>query len=335
MIEKNRNNTLKRRDFIKTSLVGGAAIGVSAIGFPSILTAKSTLKVGYVPIVDHLAMLVSHAKDNNRFKRIDVTPRLFKSWNSIAGALKAGVIDSALLLSPLAIDIYRKGVDIKTVLVGHRNGSGITVSRNSGIVSAKDFKGKVVAIPARVSTHTVLLDTYLRGAGLSLNDVRARVIAPPYMIKSLKRGGIDAFIVADPYVALAESTGVGRTLLLSKSITPNHICCAVVVRQDIMRKNPDGMREWVVSMQNAGRFIDRDKAQNQGKSTAEIALKYTPHKFQTITNALINPHDRIMYNNLKPKLEDFQQILDMSTRAGILPSLNLDGFLADEFAEQG
>lgn len=323
---------LGRRDFIKYSMAGGAVISSGILGFPTIISAKTTIRVGYIPIIDHLAMMVSHAQDNSSFKNLSIEPQLFKSWKSLTGALKGGVIDAALLLSPLAMDVYHKGEGIKTIMVGHRNGSGITVSPQSSIRNAGDLKGKRIAIPAKISTHTAILDHYLRTAGLSLKDVKTRAVAPPDMIKSLARGGIDAFIVADPFVSLAEERGVGKTLTLSKDIIPNHICCVVVAQKKSLRENPEGIKEWVHSMQKGGMFIDKDKAKNGGKKTAEIAAKYTPHKPQIIANSLLNPSDRIMFNSLKPQKKDFQTILEISQKAGILPSIDLNDFIDSSFA---
>ena len=324
---------MNRRNFVKTSLVGTATICSSLLGFPSILHAKESIKVGYLPIVDHLAMLISHAQDNSGFKKVDVIPKMFKSWTSVIGALKADVIDAALLLSPLAMNAYQKGVKIKTVLVAHRNGSGITIAKNSNINSAKDLKGKIIAVPGKISTHTALLDKYLRNEGLSINDVITKAIAPPNMIKSMKQGSIDAFIVADPFVSIAESKGIGKTLILSKDIIPNHICCVLVVKNKVITNKSDAIHEWIASIQNAGAFIDKDKASNNGIKTAKIATKYMPHSEQILQKALSNPHDRIIYANLKPEIDDFKTILNLSQKAGILKSVNLQGLLEPRFAK--
>lgn len=50
--------------------------------------AKETLTVGYLPILDHLALLVSHTQDNASFRDVEIKPRLFKSWPAMTGALK-------------------------------------------------------------------------------------------------------------------------------------------------------------------------------------------------------------------------------------------------------
>jgi len=331
MKEKNQFKPVSRREFLKKSVAGSAAIGLSVIGFPGIVRSGTTLKVGYLPILDHLTLLVSHARENNALRSINVEPRSFKSWVSVAGALKAGVIDGAFLLSNFAMDQFNKGVEIRSVLVGHRNGSGITVKKNSPIKSPADLKGKKVGIPAKISTHTALLDKYLRKEGLSLKDVNIRVIAPPNMIKALKFDRIEAFIVAEPFCAKAETEGLGRTIVLSKDVLSNHICCVVVVRKQVLEANPSGIQEWVESLNRNGKFIDQDKTENGGKTVARIATNYVKFDERVITGGMMNPSDRITYSDLNPRIADYQTILSASRDAGIIGNVDLNKFVDDRF----
>jgi len=48
-------------------------------------TEKVELRVGYLPILDHLTLLVSHAKDNDSFQQVTVKPKMFKSWREMVG----------------------------------------------------------------------------------------------------------------------------------------------------------------------------------------------------------------------------------------------------------
>lgn len=331
MKDNNLFKPVNRREFLKTSVAGSAAAGLSLMGFPGIVHSKTTFKVGYLPILDHLTLLISHARENNVLKGINTEPRLFKSWNSVAGALKGGVIDGAFMLSNFAMDQFNKGVKIRSVLVGHRNGSGITVKKDSPIKSPADLKGKKIGIPGKISTHTAILDKYLRKEGLSMKDVNARVIAPPNMLKALKFDRIDAFIVAEPFCAKAETDGLGKTIVLSKDILANHICCVVVVRKQVLEANPSGIQEWVESLNRNGGFIDQDKTENGGRTVARMAANYMKFDERIIIAGMINPNDRITYSDLNPRIADYQTILTASRDAGIIGNVDLNEFVDDRF----
>jgi NitT/TauT family transport system substrate-binding protein len=310
-------------DFIKVASVQGGT------------ASKDTLKVGYLPILDHLTLLVSHSKDNSSFQNITIQPKLFKSWAEMSGALRAGVIDAAFILSPLAMDIAYHGTRINALLLAHRDGSAITVKQGSNIHSAADLKGKSIAIPFKISTHTALLDKYLKSAGLSLNDVDTKVISPPNMLKAMQGGVIDAFIVAEPFGAKAQHMGLGNILVLTKDIVPNHVECIVAVREDVLHSKAAGLEEWVRSLIAAGQLIDKDKLENGSKEVAAMtAKKYWPHDEATIISGLQEPSDRISFSDLNPVAEDFQTIVEISKSSGILKDVDLDAFVDSSFYQK-
>lgn len=295
--------------------------------------AKTTLKVGYLPVLDHLTLLVSHAQDNNAFKQVEIQPKLFKSWAEMVGALKVGAIDAAFIISPLAMDLFNHGLDIKTILLAHRDGSAITVKKDSPIQSAADLKGKLIAIPDQKATHTALLNHYLMTAGLSLKEVIAKVIAPPNMLNAMKLGKIDAFIVAEPFGAKAQDEGIGRILVLTKDIINNHVECIVVIKKQLLNDNSAAIQEWVDSLIRAGQWIEQDKLNNHAQQVAQLTAQkqYLPHSQETIILGLQNPPERISYSDLNPKLEDFQKIVDISKEANILDPVNLKAFIDNRF----
>ncbi|MDM8567456.1 ABC transporter substrate-binding protein [Candidatus Halobeggiatoa sp. HSG11] len=293
---------------------------------------KIALRVGYLPILDHLTLLVSHAKDNDSFQHINVKPKLFKSWREMAGALRADVIDAAFILSPLAMDLFNQGVNVKAILLAHRNGSAITVKTGSDITKAQDFQGKIIAIPDRKSTHTALLDQYLRQGNLSLQDVKTKVIAPPNMLKVMQLGRIDAFIVAEPFGAKAQAKNIGKILVLTKDIVKNHVECVVVVNSTLIHAHATAIQEWVNSLIQVGKWIDTDKLENGSKQVANLtAKKYFPHNQQTVTMGLQNPVNRISFSDLNPSIDDFKTILDISLQANIIQDVKLNDFIEQRF----
>jgi len=293
---------------------------------------KIQLKVGYLPILDHLPLLVSHHQDRCTFEKIEIQPKLFKAWREMVGALKAGVIDAAFILSPLAMDLFNQGLDIKTILLAHRDGSAITIKRGLPIHSAADLKGKAIAIPDRKSTHTALLNHYLMESGIALKDVTAKVIAPPNMIKAMRLGRIEAFIVAEPFGAKAQHDGVGKILILTKDIINHHVECIVVVNQKVIKNHRDALQEWVDSLIRAGKWIDKDKLENGSKKVARITSKtYYPHSEATVIRGLQNPSHRISFSDLNPKRADFQTIMAISIQAGLINKVNLEAFIDESF----
>lgn len=298
----------------------------------NVMAERFPVRVGYLPILDHLPLVVAHARENATLSRVDISPKMFKSWRSMVGALKAGKIDAAFILSPLAMDLFNQGEAIRTILLAHRDGSAITVKHGSGIRSAADLRGKSIAIPHRKSTHTALLNAYLGTAGLSLRDVQTKVIAPPNMLKAMRRDSIDAFIVAEPFGAKAQNIGLGDILVLTRDIMPHHVECIVVVRDAVLQQQADAIHEWVAALLRAGRLIDEDKLHNGSHQIAAlVAKRYMPHDEASISDGLQNPVERISFSDLRPERDDFTQIMEISRQAGLIDAVDLERFIDTRF----
>lgn len=295
--------------------------------------AKEALRVGYLPIMDHLILPISHALDNQQYQHIEIKPRLFKKWSELTGALKANKIDAAFILAPVAMDLYQKNSDIKVVLLAHRNGSSITVTNTSVIDDAIDLKGKSIGIPGRKSTHVALLNAYLKRAHLSLKDVTLKSIAPSNMQQAMELGFIDAFIVAEPFGSNIVKQNKGNLLILSANILPEHIDCIVVVKEAFLNQYPQAMQEWLTSLIKASQWIENDRSTMQSQSIANLVSDsiYYPHSKDLIMNTLSEPLEKISFTNLKPKLEDFEVLLNLSKEADILKNVDLTHFIDTRF----
>lgn len=159
-----------------------------------------TYKIGYLPITHALPVFEEKELLEKENKGIRIELQKFSSWSDLTDALHAGKIDGASELIELAMSAKAKGIDLKAVALGHRDGNVIVV--NEKIKTAQDMKGKVFAIPSTQSSHYILLLEELKKAGLSLNDVSITQLAPAEMPASLASGAIDGYCVAEPFGAL-------------------------------------------------------------------------------------------------------------------------------------
>jgi len=295
--------------------------------------AKEILRVGYMPIMDHLMLPLSHALDNKQYQQLEVKPRLFKKWSELTGALKANKIDAAFILAPLAMDLFHNGENIKTILLAHRDGSSITITKSGDIKDVTDLKEKRIGIPGNKSTHVALLNSYLKRGHLSLKDVTLKSIAPPNMQQAMELGFIDAFIVAEPFGSKAIKQNKGNMLILSKNILPEHIDCVVVMKDDFLNQHPEAVKEWLNSLIHASQWIENDRTTTKATSIANLVSDniYFPHSKDLIINALSEPLEKISFTNLKPELIDFEITLNISKEAGILKDMDLTHFIDTRF----
>lgn len=320
---------MNRREFLISGTAALATTALSSPFFPAFATGKKlTIKIGYLPITDHLLML---AADHEKLPNVNLEPVKFSSWPEITEALKAGKIDGAFLLTPMGLTLRQKGIPVKVVLLGHRNGSVITVKNSGEINRIEDLKGKTIAIPSPFSTHNILLRKVLTEKGIDpTHDLKIIDMAPPEMVVALATGRIHGYIVAEPFGAQAESQKVGKILTLSKDIWKDHICCVLNVQEKLVQNYPGELQELISGFQRTADFIEANPVQ-----AAKGSLKILGQKAEIVERVLTTPADRLTFRNLVPLKADFAATQDYMIKFGIAKErVDLSNYLDDRFARR-
>jgi len=326
---------MDRRNFLLktgTALLAAQIPGVltSAGNFATAIAgaSKVTLKIGYLPLTDHLLLIAAFRE---KFKNLVIQPVKFSSWPENAEALKAGAVDGSFLLTPMSLTLREKGAPVKVVLLGHRNGSAITVKNNGEINTIKDLKGKTIAVPSQFSTHNILLRKIVAENGLdAARDVKIIDMPPPEMVVALATGRIHGYIVAEPFGVQAESQKIGKVLMLSKDIWPNHICCVLNLRESVINKYPEVVQELVSGLSKTAKFIEANPLQAARESVSLLGQKQ-----EIIERVLTTPADRLTFNNLVPDLADFSATQRYMKSYGLPGSgVNLKAYLDNSFAKR-
>jgi len=296
-----------RRDFLRIAGVTGIAIAggstfLAACGGSSSSSVSSAanssqslgaLKIGYLPITDASPLLVAHANgtlDDTGFKTAD--PVLFRSWADLVEAFQGGSVDVVHMLMPLAVQLrFGAQLPLKVVAWNHTNGSALTASEK--INSIEDLAGETVAIPFWWSIHNVVLQKLLRANGIepilqgnaskSDRTTKLIVLPPSDMVPALASGSIAAFIVADPFNALAETSGSGKILRFTGDVWRDHACCVTVVKEDFVDKTPEAAQGLVNALATAQLAINADRL---GAARQLSEGKYLPQPLPAIERAL-------------------------------------------------
>jgi NitT/TauT family transport system substrate-binding protein len=260
--------------------------------------SKTKIKIAYLPLTHALPLLVENEfKDS--LKDVDFELIKFSSWPELVEALNTGSVDGASILAELAIKSKEKGIDLKAVALGHRDGNVVIVAND--INSANDLKGKTFAIPHRMSTHNILLHQVLKNAGISIKDINLLELAPPEMPAALAEKRISGYIVAEPFGAKSVALGKGKVLYQSSDLWKNSICCALVLRNDFITKNRKTAQEFVNGYVKAGEYLNSNNEESK-----KIAAKYL-----TVSQDVLDLSLRwISFNNLEINTVDYTTLID-------------------------
>jgi NitT/TauT family transport system substrate-binding protein len=296
-------------------------------------TAKPVLRIGYLPITHAALPLIVESQSGGKLANFDLEMVKFSNWAELAEALQAGKIDGGGdILNNLAFKIVSKGVPLQSVLMAVRAGSALIVKKE--INSVKDLKGKTIAIPSRFSPHYILLYKLLSDQGLKPEtDLTLPEMAPPDMVQALASGGIDGFIVAEPFGAQAEEKGIGKVLVLSKDMDipgSKNLECGITLRKEFIDRYPQAVQEFVEKMIQAGIWVDKDP-----NAAANLIAPMLGQKPATIIHALIEPPGRSGFVDLYPRKSEYLALEEYMVSLGLLDKkIDIDMFVNDRFAAQ-
>ncbi len=281
------------------ALVWLVLISFLRLSLPDNTVRGDSLKIGYLPITCHLLLPIAMERDP--FFKDHVTTFKFTSWPDMIESVKGGELDAALILAPIAISLMSQDVPVEIALLGHRNGTGLVVSKGGEIKNAKDFVGKTVAIPIRFSTQNLALMSFLENGGVNPQKIKKVELPPPDMPAALASGAIDAYIVGEPYATKSVLLGTGTILRDIRQIWPNFISSVLIVRKDSLKKHPKMMDRLISGLFRQGVWIDANRAK-----AARIGAKFFGLSPRLISAVLLG--GKVSYEDILPQKREFQKV---------------------------
>ena len=274
------------------------------------------LVVGFLPVTCHLTCPVVDWTTRHSDSGSLYESRRYSEFPTMCEDLTEGTLSAAFLNAPLAMSMAARGVPVKLVTLGHRDGSGIVVPAASPAKEFADLRGKRILIPSKFSNQQLWVARLCKQSGLKLSDFEWIICPPPDMPALLETGGCDAYVVGEPFCARAELAGTGRMLLQVKDSWPNFISCGLVVRQELIDSNPALIQELVDGIHGSGMWLEQGL--DNRNSAAEVAGRYYYNQDPKLLQYVLSkPIDRVRYDHLTPLKADFEEIVELGMEIGM------------------
>ena len=293
---------------------------------------KPKLTIGHFPIIDHLILGVAAHNDGGTFAHFNLKTELFRTWEKMASALKTKKIDGTFIIFPLAMELFREGVDLRAVLLGQREGQILILEKS--IKSVKDLKGKTILVPHRYSVHNILVHQLLKREGLNPDtDVHFKTSFKDVgeLGSAIRQGMAQAVCTTEPWGVISAKSASARVIPISHELKMHHVCCVLVLRAEVIKNNPEACRELIKSLVKAGMFVSAYPRQ-----AAEIGEKFIacPKKF--IVESLTHGSGRVLTWDLLPRLEDFSDWQNIAIKEMKLweSPIDLSRFVEPKFAQE-
>ncbi|QGY05380.1 aliphatic sulfonate ABC transporter substrate-binding protein [Methylobacterium mesophilicum SR1.6/6] len=141
----------------------------------------------------------------------------FQAGPPLLEALNAGSIDFGFAGDTPPIFAQAAGSTLVYVGASVLSGDGeaIVVRAGSAVRTVADLEGRTVAVARGTSSHNLLV-TALEKSGLSFADVKPAYLLPSDAGPAFANGSVEAWVIWDPYLALAQAHGDTRVLTTSR-----------------------------------------------------------------------------------------------------------------------
>ncbi len=178
---------------------------------------------------------------------------------ALASALARRDIQVAYMCLVPAINAYANAkVPIKIVAGTHKYGYALVVNPNVVTrVEDLDKDGVRVGCVREGGAVDVLLNRTIDRHQLSRQQILGKVrrMNPPKLLIAIKAGQLDAAFLPEQWASMAEDLGF-KMLITAQDVWPGMQGSVLVVKEELLRDNPDLVRELVDINEDATRWIN-------------------------------------------------------------------------------
>lgn len=270
-------------------LLSGAAQGAELLKVP----------VGISPVMSSAALFIGEEKGYFREEGLALEINPFKASGAkmvpflATGQLFVGGGNiNAGMYNAIAQDIpIRIVADKGTVTPGH--GYLALIVRKDHVDSGryktlKDLKGMTLAVTAKGVSQEIVIERYLKKAGLQLDDVKRVTLGYGDMNVALANGGIDATIQIEPFVAVAEANNIAVRVAGDDEVYPNQQSAAIFYSPVFMQKYPAQAQGFMNAYVRGLRDYNDAFEKNIGRDEIiRILTKHTRIRDPKVYNAVV------------------------------------------------
>lgn len=299
-------------------------------------TELTPVVVGFVPVLIYGPVILAKEKGYFEQHGLDVSLQPLAGGSDMVVLTANGDYDIGIGgTGPAYFNAAQRGIALKIIGPLHferdPQATPLMVSKerfDSGeLTSVADLEGKKVSVNARGATE-YWLDTALRGAGLTIDDIDLQTLSFPDVPAALESGALDGAMLGEPLATQAERNGIA--VRLDADFPADFQPTFIWVNPDFAAQNPDLTSGFMAGMMLACRDLrsdDWDSAENLA-----ILNQYTnvpADLIQESARTYCDPNGQINVENLRTLQEFFaaRGLLEYSEM------LDVEGLIDRSFAD--
>jgi NitT/TauT family transport system substrate-binding protein len=256
---------------------------------------------------------------------VAVDARQMADGRSVRDAMVAGQLDAGTMnITPFIVGAAASGLVMAGVVSLGGDTVGVMARKGAGIGSIADLKGRRIGISVGSTTGNIFVRTVAPQAGLKTGDYQVVNMRPADQVAALAAGSVDAITSFEPYMTIAETEGIGLTLMRFGAIDPNPTCLVLtpgLIEEpvpalhflkswldgvDYWRSHADEVADVLVQLANSAGYA------NVTKPVAEVLvkqIKVEPDITPAIAEHIKREAEQLKAANLIRALPDWGKVL--------------------------
>ncbi len=271
MLSGNTRKNMLKRIIIPLLLVLLCAFSVSASP-PVFHGEKLLLRVGYVPIVTQLPLIMSFDRDRFAYQYVDVKLVKYHSFTALEAAFRISAVDVAMLPLPIVLAMNEDSIDVRIIGSTSRGGAGLFVRKKYS-----DFRGAIIGVPDLYSSEHFQLIHFLAGKYLKYGtDYKVISIPLQSLLNDLAQEKIDGAFFPEPYPTLAlDRLGAVNGTVAELSKQYSVVYSVLAIKGNLLTDQcRNGVREWLESVKSATFRIAESLSFFGGEQEAVTQMRY-------------------------------------------------------------
>ena len=294
---------------------------------------RLALRIGYLPILTQLPLVVSYENDRLSFDKVALELVRYNSFTSLEAAFRVGAIDVAALPVPIIFSVAGDGHKVNIIGSCHIGGSRL-VARAQG--NLETVRGKLIGVPGLDSNENLRLGQVLGEVNLR-QGLDYKTIEVPFntVVSDLKATKLDAIYLPEPIGTIAENDKIAVAVEGQNDKLTGTLNTVLAINSEIIKRNKVAVQEWLLSVVRGCRFIEEDINKTGARQTAIIQRTYFNFPDDIVIASLGQRKGGLQFDQFIPQYEKLKEYLKLATQMKLLKkSVDLNSLINLELIQQ-
>jgi NitT/TauT family transport system substrate-binding protein len=301
------------------------------VGLLSSPALAQPIKVGELGILADAPFYIAIEKGYFKEANVEVTLERFQSAAQATAPLSTNqvqVVGGGVSAS--LYNAFARNWPVRIAMARTRDWPGYSsdtlVMRNdlkSTVTSAKELKGKVIAINTPASVLHFMLGRLMETEGLTIKDVQTINMAWPNMAPGMETKAIDGGMVVEPFATQFAARNISFPFKRAADFMKPALEVSVMLySKEWMDKNPDQVKAFTLAyLKGARDYYDAMKGGPKRAEVVEICIKHTSLKDKAMYDKMqwsyMDPNGEISFDGLRDQQDWYVKNGFVATKANV------------------